>query len=92
MPISARSFGFADPDTGIGFAYVMDRLGFRLVDPTEPALRNTLFHDILGARPQGRGIPNYLGAHSHFETESRDSRISSTLRHQLDHKLAARAP
>jgi len=52
MRISARSFGFADPDTGIGFTYLMNRLGFRLVDPREPALRNTLFHDILGARPQ----------------------------------------
>jgi hypothetical protein len=52
MRISARSFGFADPDTGIGFAYVMNRLGFHLLDSREHALRNTLFHDILGARPQ----------------------------------------
>jgi CubicO group peptidase (beta-lactamase class C family) len=47
------SFGFADPDTAIGFGYVMNRLGFHLVsDPRELALRQTLFHDILGARPQ----------------------------------------
>jgi CubicO group peptidase (beta-lactamase class C family) len=47
------SFGFADPDTGIGFGYVMNRLGFHLVsDPRELALRNVLFHDILGTRPQ----------------------------------------
>ena len=46
------SFGFADPDTGIGFAYVMNRLGFHLVDPRERGLRQTLFHDILGARAQ----------------------------------------
>jgi CubicO group peptidase (beta-lactamase class C family) len=47
------SFGFADPDSGIGFAYVMNRMGFHLVsDPRELALRNALFHDILGTRPQ----------------------------------------
>ncbi|MGB8406280.1 MAG: serine hydrolase domain-containing protein [Mycobacterium sp.] len=47
------SFGFADPDTGVGFGYVMNRLGFHLVsDPRELALRQALFHDTLGARPQ----------------------------------------
>ncbi|MGH3522678.1 MAG: EstA family serine hydrolase, partial [Mycobacterium sp.] len=47
------SFGFADPDTGIGFGYVMNRLGFHLYsDPREIALRQALFRDVLGARPQ----------------------------------------
>ncbi len=46
------SFGFADPDTGIGYAYVMNKLGFHVVDPRELALRQVLFHDILGTRPQ----------------------------------------
>ncbi len=46
-------FGFADPDTGIGFAYVMNRLGFHSwSDPRELVLRQVLFHDIVGARPQ----------------------------------------
>lgn len=47
------SFGFADPDTGVGFSYVMNRLGFHLhSDPRELALRQALFRDVLGARPQ----------------------------------------
>ncbi len=47
------SFCFADPDTGIGFSYVMNRIGFHLLsDPRELALRQALFRDVLGARPQ----------------------------------------
>lgn len=47
------SFGLADPDTGIGYAYVMNRLGFHLwSDPRELSLRQALFRDVLGARPQ----------------------------------------
>lgn len=47
------SFGFADPDTGVGFSYVMNRLGFHLYsDPRELALRQAVFRDVLGARPQ----------------------------------------
>ncbi|HEY9302972.1 MAG TPA: serine hydrolase domain-containing protein [Mycobacterium sp.] len=47
------SFGFADPDTGVGFAYVMNRLGFHLCsDPRELAVRQALFRDVLGARTQ----------------------------------------
>jgi CubicO group peptidase (beta-lactamase class C family) len=47
------SFGFADPDTGIGFGYVMNRLGFHLCsDPRELAVRQALFRDVLGARTQ----------------------------------------
>jgi CubicO group peptidase (beta-lactamase class C family) len=47
------SFGFADPDTGVGFAYVMNKLGFHLYsDPRELALRQAVFRDVLRARPQ----------------------------------------
>jgi CubicO group peptidase (beta-lactamase class C family) len=52
-PGAGGSFGFADPDTGIGYGYVMNKLGFHLVsDPREVALRHALFHETLGARPQ----------------------------------------
>jgi len=52
-PGAGGSFGFADPDTGIGYGYVMNKMGFHLVsDPREVALRNALFRDTLGARPQ----------------------------------------
>jgi CubicO group peptidase (beta-lactamase class C family) len=47
------SFGFADPETGIGYAYTMNRLGFHLLsDPRELRVRQALFADVLGARPQ----------------------------------------
>lgn len=47
------SFGFADPDTGIGYGYVMNKMGYRVhSDPRELALRQALFRDVLGARTQ----------------------------------------
>ena len=37
-PGAGGSFGFADPDTGIGFGYVMNRMGIHLFsDPRELA-------------------------------------------------------
>jgi CubicO group peptidase (beta-lactamase class C family) len=40
---SGGSFGFADPATGTGYAYVMNRNGYGLpTDPREVALRNAL--------------------------------------------------
>jgi hypothetical protein len=52
-PVVNSSFGFADPDTGIGYGYVMNKLGFHPVsDPRELDLRHALFHDILKTRPQ----------------------------------------
>ena len=52
-PGAGGSFGFADPDTGVGFAYVTNKCGFHLwSDPRELVLRRALFDDILGTRPQ----------------------------------------
>jgi CubicO group peptidase (beta-lactamase class C family) len=47
------SFGFADPDAGIGFGYAMNRSGFHLYDdPREVALRDALYRQVLREMPQ----------------------------------------
>ena len=52
-PGAGGSFGFADPDTGIGFGYVMNKMGFHVFnDPRHLSLRQALFRDVLGARTQ----------------------------------------
>ena len=52
-PGAGGSFGFADPDTGVGFVYVMTRMGLPpFSDPRELGLRQALFRDVLGARAQ----------------------------------------
>jgi CubicO group peptidase (beta-lactamase class C family) len=43
-PGAGGSFGFADPDAGIGFAYAMTKMGFFLFDdPREKSLRDALY-------------------------------------------------
>jgi CubicO group peptidase (beta-lactamase class C family) len=47
MPGAGGSFGLADPDARLGYAYVMNRLDFYLQnDPREKALRDALYRAI----------------------------------------------
>ena len=47
-PGAGGSFGFADPDAKIGYAYGMNKMGFHLIfDPREIAIRHALY-DCLG--------------------------------------------
>ena len=60
-PGAGGSFGFADPETGVGYCYAPNRLGFGLIDPRETALRDALYRRVLGERPQTQ--PRFSRAH-----------------------------
>jgi len=50
-PGGGGSLGFADPDTGVGYAYAMNRIGFYFpVDPREAAIRDAFYQVIGGPR------------------------------------------
>ena len=46
-PGAGGSFGFADPDARLGFAYVMNNMNFEMFDdPREKALRDAVHRSI----------------------------------------------
>jgi len=45
-PGSGGSFGFADPIAKIGYGYVLNRMGSRLVDPRDVALRTAMYKSV----------------------------------------------
>jgi CubicO group peptidase (beta-lactamase class C family) len=46
-PGAGGSFGFADPDAGVGYAYVMNKMDFHLLDdPREKAIRHALYRAV----------------------------------------------
>ncbi|HWO14002.1 MAG TPA: serine hydrolase domain-containing protein, partial [Polyangiaceae bacterium] len=58
-PGAGGSLGFADPDARLGYAYVMNKTDFYLIDdPREKALRDAIYRGIAASRPVaevGRG-------------------------------------
>ncbi len=43
---SGGSFGFADPDAGIGYAYIPNQMGISMVDPRDLALRTAVWQSV----------------------------------------------
>lgn len=56
-PGAGGAFGFADPEAGVGYAYVTNRMGTHLTgDPRDLALRNALYARLAPTGAAGRQI------------------------------------
>jgi len=53
-PGTGGSFGFADPHAQVGYGYVCNRMGARLEDPREAALRRAMYRSIGETDPYHR--------------------------------------
>jgi CubicO group peptidase (beta-lactamase class C family) len=54
-PGAGGSFGFADPDAQLGYAYVMNKLDYYMLDdPREKALRDAIHRAIKAKAPRSR--------------------------------------
>ncbi len=51
MPGAGGSFGFADPESKIGYGYVLNRMDTHFVDPRDVALRHAMYRSIGEADP-----------------------------------------
>jgi hypothetical protein len=56
-PGSGGSLGFADPHTEVGYGYIPNKMGTRLIDPREAALRDALYRSIGERDPFHAGTP-----------------------------------
>ena len=73
------SLGFADPDAGVAFGYVMNRGGPQWRDPRNRALIDALYAAL--ERPARRGAPSAPGpAGEQFSSRSRQPRQPSSWR------------
>jgi CubicO group peptidase (beta-lactamase class C family) len=45
-PGAGGSFGFADPHSKVGYAYIPNQMGYRLEDPRDAALRRAMYRSI----------------------------------------------
>jgi CubicO group peptidase (beta-lactamase class C family) len=60
-PGAGGSLGFADPEAGIGYAYVTSQMGTSLTgDPRDVALRDALYSALHRGSPEGDVRPNQL--------------------------------
>jgi CubicO group peptidase (beta-lactamase class C family) len=73
-PGTGGSFGFADPDERLGYAYVMNKTGFYMFDdPREKALRDAVHRAIAAL---GRGGPPGPGRATRGEARPRSAVVS----------------